>query len=117
MPGDDEEDGLDDLEDEFEMDKQDLQGTPDQMMHGRMNYGSMYEHEVATHNMSMHQQPRYPLLTDGRAGDSEDDDTHALVVPTGHVNYNIDSKLPGNATIRTTPLGNHFLAIMENCRN
>jgi hypothetical protein len=46
----------------------------------------------------MHLQPRYPLLTDGHAGDSEDDDNHALVVPNGNrvhpIGY-IDSKLPG----------------------
>lgn len=97
VPGDDEEDDHDDLENEFEMDKQDQPTTTDQLLHGRMNYGSMYEHEVATHNM-MHQQPRYPLLTDGRAGDSEYDENHALVVPNGtrvqSLNY-IDSKLPG----------------------
>ena len=97
MPGDDEEDDLDDLENEFEMDKQDQGATAHELMHGRMNYGSMYEHEVARHNM-MHQQPRYPLLTDGQAGDSEDDENQALVVPNGNrvhpIGY-IDSKLPG----------------------
>lgn len=99
MPGDDEEDDLDDLENEFEMDKKDQQPSPDAMLHGRMNYGRMYEHEMATHHM-MHQQPRFPLITDGQVGDSEDDENHALVVPSNSnkrvqpINY-MDSNLPG----------------------
>lgn len=117
VPGDDEEDDLDDLENEFEMDKQDQQASTDTFLPGRMNYGTRYEHEVATHHMNLHQPPRYPLLTDGQVGDSEDDENHALVVPSNGkrvhpLNYH-DSNLPGQS-----PLPHKFTTspkIQKNC--
>lgn len=96
----DEEDDLDDLENEFEMDKLDQQESAENaFMPGRMNFGTRYEQEVATHHMNLHQPPRYPMITDGQVGESEDDENHALVVPgdgrrVHPLNYH-DSNLPG----------------------
>lgn len=112
MPGDDEEDDLDDLENEFEMDKQDQQANADAFMPGRMNYGTMYEHEVATHHMNLHQPPRFPMITDGQVGDSEDDENHALVVPSNGnkrvhpLNYH-DPNLPGQYCLTVVSIPKH----------
>nr|ABI78958.1 cellulose synthase 5 [Physcomitrium patens] len=78
VPGDEEEDDTDDLENEFalEMGQLDEQNVTDAMLHGHMSYGGNYDHNLP----NLHQTPQFPLLTDGKMGDL-DDDSHAIVLP------------------------------------
>lgn len=67
MDGDEEEEDTDDLENEFnfvETDKQDKQHMTEAMLHGHMSYGGTYNHDLPHH--MMHQQPQFPLLTNGQ---------------------------------------------------
>ncbi|KAJ7559354.1 hypothetical protein O6H91_04G081100 [Diphasiastrum complanatum] len=88
VEGDEEEDDVDDLENEFgtyyDIDKLDKQHVTEAMLHGHMSYGRADHHEV--HMMSS-PQPVYPLLTNGHAGNEEPQDIppehHALVIPNG----------------------------------
>lgn len=65
VPGDEEEEDTDDLENEFnfELSNQEKEHV-DAMLHGHMSYGGTYDHDLPHH--MMHQQPRFPLLTNGQ---------------------------------------------------
>ncbi len=67
MDGDEEEEGVDDLENEFnltEASKQDKEHVTDAMLHGHMSYGGTYDRDLPHH--MMHVQPQFPLLTNGQ---------------------------------------------------
>ncbi|KAJ7541904.1 hypothetical protein O6H91_10G081400 [Diphasiastrum complanatum] len=91
VEGDEEEDDVDDLENEFnihDMDKFDKQQVTEAMLHGHMSYGRADDLEV---HMTATPQPSYPLLTNGQVGteDSPHDippDHHALVIPMANGN-------------------------------
>lgn len=67
VPGDEEEEDTDDLEKEFniEMDKQGKHHVTEEMLHGHVTYDGTYDHDLPHH--MMHQQPQYPLLTNGQS--------------------------------------------------
>ncbi|GJN41117.1 hypothetical protein PR202_gn00447 [Eleusine coracana subsp. coracana] len=60
VPGDEEEDGVDDLENEFNwVDRHDSQSVAESMLHGHMSYGRSCD-------MPFQPNPNVPLLTDGQ---------------------------------------------------
>jgi cellulose synthase A len=60
VPGDEEEDGVDDLENEFNwMHRHDTQSVAESMFHGHMSYG-------CGRDMPFQPNPNVPLLTDGQ---------------------------------------------------
>lgn len=60
VPGDEEEDGVDDLENEFNwIDRHDIQSVAESMFHGHMSYGRGSD-------MPFQPNPNVPLLTDGQ---------------------------------------------------
>lgn len=70
MAGDEEEDGVDDLENEFSFDgrsRHDLQHalSADAMLHGHMSYGRASSVSSDFHN-DLHSIPHLPLLTNGQ---------------------------------------------------
>lgn len=70
MAGDEEEDGVDDLENEFSFDgrsRHDLQHavSADSMLHGHMSYGRASSVSSDFHN-DLHPMPQLPLLTNGQ---------------------------------------------------
>lgn len=114
MPGDDEEDDTDDLENEFSF-EMDSQRVTDAMLHGHMSYGGMYDLHRQHHHMMRqhHQATRFPLLTDGTADDVDDDvDTnhsHTIAVPPPPMNGGkrvhplpyLESSLPGTSLVQS----------------
>ncbi|KAJ7526246.1 hypothetical protein O6H91_17G090000 [Diphasiastrum complanatum] len=107
VEGDEEEDDVDDLENEFnihDMDKFDKQQVTEAMLHGHMSYGRADDLEV--HVMST-PQPAYPLLTNGQVGteDSPNEippDHHALVIP---------SHMPNGSRIHPLPYSDPNLPV------
>ncbi|CAK9866152.1 unnamed protein product [Sphagnum jensenii] len=84
VDGDEEEEGADDLENEFNLDadcKQDREHVTDAMLHGHMSYGGTYDRGDLPHHMRHPMQPQFPLLTNGQVPDAEDE--QAIVVPPG----------------------------------
>ncbi|CAM6067011.1 unnamed protein product [Sphagnum tenellum] len=84
VDGDEEEEGADDLENEFNLDancKQDREHVTDAMLHGHMSYGGTYNRGDLPHHMRHPMQPQFPLLTNGQVPDAEDE--QAIVVPPG----------------------------------
>lgn len=64
VAGDEEEDGIDDLENEFNFmgrDKQDMQYLAEAMLHGHMSYGRAGDADMS---QAVHM-PQVPLLTNG----------------------------------------------------
>ncbi|XP_050379049.1 probable cellulose synthase A catalytic subunit 3 [UDP-forming] [Argentina anserina] len=83
VAGDEEEDGVDDLENEFSFDgrsRHDLQHalSADAMLHGHMSYGRASSVSSDFHN-DLHSIPHLPLLTNGQMVDDIPPDQHALV--------------------------------------
>ncbi|GJN07601.1 hypothetical protein PR202_ga25504 [Eleusine coracana subsp. coracana] len=73
VPGDEEEDGVDDLENEFNwVDRHDSQSVAESMLHGHMSYGR-------SGDMPFQPNPNVPLLTDGQMVDDIPPEQHALV--------------------------------------
>ncbi|TVU39481.1 hypothetical protein EJB05_12903 [Eragrostis curvula] len=73
VPGDEEEDGVDDLENEFNwMDRHDTQSVAESMLHGHMSYGRGGD-------MPFQPNPNVPLLTNGQMVDDIPPEQHALV--------------------------------------
>ncbi|RWR72791.1 putative cellulose synthase A catalytic subunit 5 UDP-forming [Cinnamomum micranthum f. kanehirae] len=78
VAGDEEEDGIDDLENEFNFmgrDKQDMQYLAEAMLHGHMSYGRAGDADMS---QAVHM-PQVPLLTNGEMVDDIPPDQHALV--------------------------------------
>ncbi|PRQ19487.1 putative cellulose synthase (UDP-forming) chromatin regulator PHD family [Rosa chinensis] len=83
VAGDEEEDGVDDLENEFSFDgrnRHDLQHalSADAMLHGHMSYGRASSVSSDFHN-DLHSIPHLPLLTNGQMVDDIPPEQHALV--------------------------------------
>ncbi|KAK9928563.1 hypothetical protein M0R45_025693 [Rubus argutus] len=83
VAGDEEEDGVDDLENEFSFDgrsRHDLQHavSADSMLHGHMSYGRASSVSSDFHN-DLHPMPQLPLLTNGQMVDDIPPEQHALV--------------------------------------
>ncbi|KAM5574081.1 hypothetical protein ABKV19_013544 [Rosa sericea] len=83
VAGDEEEDGVDDLENEFSFDgrsRHDLQHalSADAMLHGHMSYGRASSVSSDFHN-DLHSIPHLPLLTNGQMVDDIPPEHHALV--------------------------------------
>nr|DAD41919.1 TPA_asm: hypothetical protein HUJ06_016242 [Nelumbo nucifera] len=79
VAGDEEEDGIDDLENEFSFsgrEKQDMQYLAESMLHGHMSYGRAGD---AYMPQVIHTMPQVPLLTDGQMVDDIPPEQHALV--------------------------------------
>jgi cellulose synthase A len=69
VDGDEEEEGADDLENEFNLDadcNQDREHVTDAMLHGHMSYGGTYDRGDLPHHMRHPMQPQFPLLTNGQ---------------------------------------------------
>eukprot|EP00252_Welwitschia_mirabilis_P014826 TRINITY_DN3286_c0_g1_i2.p1 TRINITY_DN3286_c0_g1~~TRINITY_DN3286_c0_g1_i2.p1 ORF type:complete len:911 (+),score=133.52 TRINITY_DN3286_c0_g1_i2:215-2947(+) len=82
VEGDEEEEDIDDLENEFEFggrDKLDRQYSAEAMLHGHMSYGrGVDDHDVhANHTIN----PQIPLLTNGEMDHGIPPEHHALIVP------------------------------------
>lgn len=91
MPGDEEEDDTDDLENEFalEMGQLDEQNVTDAMLHGHMSYGGNYDHNLP----NLHQTPQFPLLTDGKMVHCRPSDSSHPSGKHGHVCCRLLQKL------------------------
>ncbi|XP_074579098.1 putative cellulose synthase A catalytic subunit 5 [UDP-forming] [Curcuma longa] len=77
VPGDEEEDDVDDLEHEFDWgDDHDSQYLAEAMLHGRMSYG---RHGDINNPHVAHPMPQVPLLTNGEMVDDIPPEQHALV--------------------------------------
>ncbi|KAL5980187.1 putative cellulose synthase A catalytic subunit 5 [UDP-forming] [Asimina triloba] len=79
VDGDEEEDDIDDVENEFNFlgrDRQDTQHIAEAMLQGHMNYGQMGDAEIP---QAFHPVPQVPLLTNGEMVDDIPPEQHALV--------------------------------------
>lgn len=82
VEGDEEEDDVDDLENEFDFgdrDKQDMQYSVESMLHGHMSYGRGGDMEMPHVRQNM--LPQVPLLTNGQMDPGIPPEHHALIVP------------------------------------
>lgn len=82
VEGDEEEDDVDDLENEFDFgdrDKQDMQYSVESMLHGHMSYGRGGDMEMPQVRQNM--LPQVPLLTNGQMDPGIPPEHHALIVP------------------------------------
>ncbi|XP_058073282.1 probable cellulose synthase A catalytic subunit 5 [UDP-forming] [Magnolia sinica] len=79
VAGDEEEDDIDDLENEFNFmgrDKQDMQYLAEAMLQGHMSYGRVGDADIP---QVIHPMPQVPLLTNGQMVDDIPPEQHALV--------------------------------------
>ncbi|KAK1259592.1 putative cellulose synthase A catalytic subunit 5 [UDP-forming] [Acorus gramineus] len=79
VQGDDDEDDIDDLENEFNFmgrDRHDMQYIAESMLQGHMSYGRGGEHDMPH---VVHTMPQVPLLTNGQMVDDIPPEQHALV--------------------------------------
>ncbi|KAL5999440.1 putative cellulose synthase A catalytic subunit 3 [UDP-forming] [Asimina triloba] len=79
VAGDEEEDGIDDLENEFNFvgrDRQDMQYSAEAMLQGHMSYGRAGDADMP---QVVHTVPLVPLLTNGQMVDDIPPEQHALV--------------------------------------
>lgn len=82
VEGDEDEDDVDDLENEFDFgdrDKQDMQYSVESMLHGHMSYGRGGDMEMPQVRQTM--LPQVPLLTNGQMDPGIPPEHHALIVP------------------------------------
>jgi len=82
VEGDEEEDDVDDLENEFDFgdrDKQDMQYSVESMLQGHMSYGRGGDMEMSQVGQTM--LPQVPLLTNGQMDPGIPPEHHALIVP------------------------------------
>ncbi|KAJ0025205.1 hypothetical protein Pint_09402 [Pistacia integerrima] len=79
VEGDEEEDDIDDVDNEFDFDgrnRQDMHGGVDSMFHGRMSYGRASDIDMPH---AVHPLPQFPLLTNGKMVGDIPPEQHALV--------------------------------------
>jgi len=82
VQGDEDEDDVDDLENEFDFgdhDKQDMQYSVESMLHGHMSYGRGGDMEMPQVRQTM--LPQVPLLTNGQMDPGIPPEHHALIIP------------------------------------
>lgn len=82
VEGDEDEDDVDDLENEFDFgdrDKQDMQYSVESMLHGHMSYGRGGDMEMPQVRQTM--LPQVPLLTNGQMDPGIPPEHHALIIP------------------------------------
>jgi hypothetical protein len=102
VAGDEEEEGVDDLENEFNLADANKQEEQHEL-HGHMSYSDTYDRDLPEHMVHAPTQPQYPLLTNGQVVPDSEDDEQVIVGPPGlgnggkrvHPLPYLDSSIPG----------------------
>ncbi|KAH8935369.1 hypothetical protein BDL97_17G024100 [Sphagnum fallax] len=82
VAGDEEEEGVDDLENEFNLADANKQEEQHEL-HGHMSYSDTYDRDLPEHMVHAPTQPQYPLLTNGQVVPDSEDDEQVIVGPPG----------------------------------